>query len=293
MQVRHIATARDAPVAALAAFQHRVAMWNLAALRLTIEFDTVLDFGGKRLALSPDGACCIGAAYIRRGLAAYSTNTGEMLWSRLDLKQAQRVSFSADGSKVYCGFDRRACHVLDPHSGHTVRTIRGVRGVWASELNAAEFHDANRPLFYPNPDRSPVPIDRTTFAFLDVAFGSDTICTSESRGPVRCFDQRGGEMWRSPMGAGEHVLKLTYSSMEKAFFGVAWSFTQGGPRVLCRFDELSGRIHTVASVGECAETAFFGHGEYLLTSNGTIVDTETGNATAALPHHGHGFNAGA
>ena len=293
MQVRHIATARDAPVAALAAFQHRVAMWDLEALRLTIEFDTVLDFVGKRLALSPDGSCCIAAAYIRHGLAAYSANTGETLWSRRDLKQAQRVSFSADGTKVYCGFDRRACHVLDSHSGATVRTIRGVRGVWASDLTAAELHDVNRPMLYLHPDRAPVQIDRTTFAFLDVAFGSATICTSESRGPVRCFDQRGGEMWRSPMGAGEHVLRLTYSSMEKAFFGVAWSFTEGGPRLLCRFDELSGRIGTVASLGECAETVFFRHGEYLLTSNGTIIDTATGNVTAALPLDGHRSDVGA
>ena len=283
MQVRHIAIARDAPVAALAAFKSRVAMWDLEALRRTIEFDTVLDFGGRRLTLSPDGSRCIAAAYIRYGLAAYDTNTGMLSWSRRDLKKPQHVTFSADGTAVYCGFDRRACHVLDARSGNTLRTIRGVRRIWTSELHAAELHDANRPMLHWRPDHSPVPIARTTFAFLDVTFGPTAMCTSESGGPVRCFDERGRELWRTPMRAGEHVLTLSYSSAARAFFGVAWPFQHGGQRVLCRFDELSGRRATVAIIGDCAVAAFFRHGECLLTSGGAIIDTATGRMTAQLP----------
>jgi outer membrane protein assembly factor BamB len=283
MQVRHIAIARDRPVAALAAFESQVAIWDLQTLRRTLEFDTVLDFGGRRLAMSSDGSCCIAGAYNRDGVAAYDTNTGRVLWSRRDLKKVQYVSFNAESTAVYCGFDRRACHVLDARSGVTVRTIRGVRRVWASELNAAEFRDGTQPMFHPRPDGSPVRIGRTTFAFLDVAFGSDTMCTTESRGPVRCFDESGRELWRTPMRDGEHVLTLTYSADARAFFGVAWPFQHGGPRVLRRFDELSGRSDTVVIVGDCADTAFFRHGECLLTSDGAIIDTSTGQVTAQLP----------
>ena len=102
MQVRHIAIARARPVAALAAFESQVAIWDLQTLRRTIEFETVLDFGGRRLALSSDGSCCIAGAYNRDGVAAYDTNTGRVLWSRRDLKKVQYVSFSA----AFAGFGR-------------------------------------------------------------------------------------------------------------------------------------------------------------------------------------------
>jgi hypothetical protein len=51
-------------------------------LRPQIRFETVLDFGGKGLALTPDGSACIAGAYRAQGIACYAAADGRMLWQR-------------------------------------------------------------------------------------------------------------------------------------------------------------------------------------------------------------------
>lgn len=65
-----------------------VQVWSLERQALESDFDTVLDFGGQRLALCTtlDQLVVIAGAYERHGICGYNARTGERIWQRKDLK---------------------------------------------------------------------------------------------------------------------------------------------------------------------------------------------------------------
>src|SRR5689334_2488504 len=130
--IRHLAAASMTERIAAARFEREVAIWDLSTRQRTSAFDTVLDFGGRRLALTPDGSRCIAGAYSRRGIACYNASNGGLVWRRPDLTGVQYISVSPDGKRVFCGFGTGPCVVLDVESGETLERWRGVRRVIGS-----------------------------------------------------------------------------------------------------------------------------------------------------------------
>jgi hypothetical protein len=55
LDIRHISTSLSGHTIALAEFEKRVQIFDINSLHIISEFDTVLDFGGQRLAISEDG----------------------------------------------------------------------------------------------------------------------------------------------------------------------------------------------------------------------------------------------
>lgn len=127
-RIRHLAASHAGPRAAAATFQSEVEIWDIASGQRVSAFDTVLDFGGRRLAIGPDGDWCVAAAYHVHGIACYDTASGAERWRRKDLKKCQYVGVSCDGRRIYCCFDERPCFVLDASTGETLESLRGVRG---------------------------------------------------------------------------------------------------------------------------------------------------------------------
>jgi hypothetical protein len=68
MNVRHLATAYTGRIAAAAAFNSTVATWDLNAKSPLAMFESVLEFGGRRLAIDTVGERCAAAAYDSGGL---------------------------------------------------------------------------------------------------------------------------------------------------------------------------------------------------------------------------------
>jgi hypothetical protein len=131
--IRHIAPAATTDRLFLTAeFEHRVRLWSFADHSLTAELDTVLDFGGQRLALC--GAATpivVAGAWERHGICGYAPD-GTRLWQRKDLRQPQHISPAAGGALVVACFDQRPLHVLDAVSGETRATVRAVRRYYDS-----------------------------------------------------------------------------------------------------------------------------------------------------------------
>ena len=283
-EVRHLATSFGGTKAVAAAFAGTVSVWDVQSGEHVSTFETVLDFGGRRLAINERGNLCAAAAYSRLGLACYETGIGSLVWSRADLKQLQRLSVSADGSRLYCGSEITACAVLDFETGQSLDLWRGVRRVVESRYESVVLLDQARPVMRRVDTGASIPVPRTTFAFLDAAFGPELLCVSESGGPVRGLEtQSGREVWRCVQPPGRHVLRLTYIGSERAFGAVEYSYTQPGcPRVLVLLDAATGARLDVADLGSLAEAEFCTEGQGLLTSNGQVLSTRTGNVIRIL-----------
>lgn len=100
-------------------------VWDVAAGEKVSEFDTGMDFGGRRLAISADGERVVTGAYHRHGVEAWEAETGRRLWQRKDLKKVQHISVILQ-AEIFASLQDAAGVVLNMESGKDVRRIRGV-----------------------------------------------------------------------------------------------------------------------------------------------------------------------
>lgn len=277
---RQSAAASGARRAAFSEFEQTVSVWDLDPPRHVATFPTILDFGGARLALSHDGATVVCAAYHREGVAAYSAETGELLWQRRDIKRPQRISASTRGQVAYVATDDGLCAVVSLDTGEVTHTLRGVRWIVESPFSRLFFVDQSRPAVTDAKFKTLVAVQRTTFAFLDVAFGPKSFAVAESGGPVTCIDlDSGRKQWTHAPVGGVHCLALTYSEPLAAFAGVLWPFENGGPKELVTFDQ-RGSPTVLKNLGDSSwDECFCQRGSTLLTSDGSVVSLPSGLVT--------------
>jgi WD40 repeat protein len=182
VRIRQIAISPNGRRAALGAFDTAVEIWDLTRPKRISCFDTVLDFGGSRLALSRDGSVVVTADYERRGIAGYDAESGKLIWQRQDLKKVQQLTPSLHTNRIYAGFETGSGCALDGGTGETIfRTLRGVRRFIESPHGPLMFLDQTRPAVIVADDSRPLfTIKRLTFALLAIAFSPDQIAVSEA-----------------------------------------------------------------------------------------------------------------
>lgn len=126
--ISHLATSTDGDLFATATFERSVTVWSLKQRQLVAAFNTVLDFGGVRLAMAGgERPKVIAGAYLVHGVAGYDALSGEIVWHRKDLKGVQQVSVCEETRKVAVGLERGPLHVLDLETGETFFTFRGAK----------------------------------------------------------------------------------------------------------------------------------------------------------------------
>ena len=279
--IRHLCCPYDGPRIAGAEVEYTVYVWDLKTRKRVSVFDSVLDFGGRRLAINPRGDMCAIASYRLGGLACYASDTGEAICIRDDLKKLQYVSYSQDGKRLYCGSETGPLTVLDAETGADLVRYPSTVNVYSSPFQPLELLEkrGKGPFELRDFEGNRIAkIGRTTFAILDAAFSPDRLCITESGGPVRCLDAKtGAELWRYTPRPCHHILKLAYSYKAGAFYGVEREYMKTGKKRLLRLDPELGKPTLAASLGKpCATEVFCSRGEALLTSEGELIDVITG-----------------
>lgn len=269
---------------AAAEFEHKVSIWDLDSGEKISEFETVLDFGGKRILLSHDGKLCITAAYDKYGLVCYSTDNGRALWNRGDISKVQVLTISKDGEKVYCGNDSGPCNIIDIKTGKDLAKIRGVQAVYESLYEEIVFEDRKNPVLRYQNGSKIAEIKRESFAILSVIFGIDSLCLSESGGFTRFIECcTGKEIWRYVPPKGSHIIHLGYLERMDKFAGIEWPYEKGDEMKLLMFDQKTQRSVTVIQFESQAAVEFTSSGEMFINSDGTIRNTSTGEVIKKLP----------
>jgi WD40 repeat protein len=280
--IRHLAASRDGSVLAAAEFESTVHLWDLETLAPLRTFETTLDFGGSRLAVSPDGGLIVVGSYESDGIAAYRSSDGSEMWRRKDLKKVQQLRFSHDGRLVCC-FDGSPCERLDPMSGKSGKALRGVRKFWASDIGSQCLLVHARDYVLADAKTNLAIIPKASFAVLSAAFSPSEICISEAGGSVRCFSLKSGAMlWRFDPPEGTHFLRLAYQESSDQFVGISWPFQNGGCYKLCRFDRDSGEARPQAEISSAYACAFWRNGSRLITASGAVIDLTSGHVEATL-----------
>lgn len=283
-RIRHISTSRNGARIAVGAWERRVAVWDAVAGSRLSEFDTILDSGGKRLAITPDGTRLVVGAYNADGIRCYDAISGKELWRRKEKKGVQTILISPDGNRAYCEFADGPLHVMDVQTGSTIEPKRAVTGVFESPFESAVFLETRSGSYrIERQSDEPIKVERESSAILSVAYAPGQFLVSEMGGPIRClFVADGREAWRFSPASGTHALACGFDETVHQFAAVLWPYQTGGDCIVARFDPASGEQTGSFIVRDAAVFGFLKSGSQLLTWDGTIRTVADGQVVAKL-----------
>lgn len=273
--IRHLAACDDSSRIAAALFESTVQIWDWDKARQIGEFETILDFGGQRLALAAGGSICITGSWTD-GLAAYSVPSGDGIWQRPDLTRVQLLTLGASGQEINCGFDTSPLAVIDVNTGDVLKTLPDTRRIFASRFCRCDFVEENEQYRIVGAYTSAIP--STSFALHDAALSPEAVCIAESG--IRCIElESGRQVWHHPsLGAN----RLAFCAADYNFYCLA---VTNRPPHHCSLVRLAPNLidcDQVAFIGPCSEAAFSQSGNVLVTMRGTLYETSTGHLLKQL-----------
>ncbi len=278
-EIRHISTTFNGRRIALAEFQSQVQIFDISTLSVISEFQTILDFGGTRMAISENGRICICGCWERHGIIAYNADTGEKIWQRKDLKKLQHLYIlPLDTNSLFAQFDTGASRILNIETGMDIKKLNGIKLYWESPYDSVNVHEkASRIELVDRRNQKVVAkIQKETFATLALAFSPGSFIISESGGPLSCYHITDGRLlWQIALGLDGHFLTLSFHPLLKRFLGVTWPFMKGGNKKLKLINPLTGVIEKEMDINCPTETEFALTGQVLITSDRTLIDTES------------------
>jgi len=273
-EISHIATSYSGNIFAVAEFEKMVYVWDFDKDLRIQSIESILDFGGRRLAISPNGEICAAGAYNKYGISMYDVGTGKILWNRKDLKRVQILKFNPGGDKIYACFETKPMHIIDCYTGEVCKTLRGKRKIWFSPLDESYILEDNIKIrFYNDVLNTNFEINRETFAILDVTYSEDTVFTSESGGALRAISTIDGEeKWRAYF-EDNHFLRIGYNKENNLIYGVLWNFEKGGNSRLYTLESNKGKVLNIIEMEkDTYATGFIKNCSYLICSNGSVYD---------------------
>ncbi len=275
--MRHLATSYKGKRFATALFERVVSVWDLEEGDMVCEFDTCLDFGGRRLAISEEGSIVVTGSYNLNCISAYTIPKGLLLWKRSGLIGVQSIKFDPWKDHLFVCFDDAPSLLLDAQTGSSITALAIASQVIISQYNReivaleknGTVHICDSKSF-----NRIFSIKKETFAVLSIAFTPDCICISDSAGTIRCFDLKDQALlWRFKPPKGWHFLKIAYNEQRRLLFGVLWGFDAGGEHEIYWFQPSTGEVvGRIALPGLAVETEFALRGNFLITSDGIIYD---------------------
>lgn len=289
--IRHLAITDESTIVAAALFEKTVQIWSWKTGQQLGEFQTMLDFGGRRLALTPDGSACIVGAWGQRGdggrgLAAYSIPDGGILWNRTDIRHTQCVRVSGSGREIYCGVEGSSAHIIETATGATLGRVRSASEIIGSRYASHQLIVQKKR--YSVRGGSEFEIQPASFALLDAAFSPEAVCLSEPKnamhpreeiGGIRMIDLVTGEtQWHLDLGSNH----LAFNSADQKFYCVAVARMAPHNRSLIRLAGSLLECDQILSLGRGWEEAFSPSGQVLVTAQGDVYESSTGTLLSHL-----------
>jgi len=282
--IRYLSTSRFSHRLAASFWERTVQIWDLDRSEQVGQFDTGRADGSNQLHLDPKGERGVVAAWSagsRGGVVCYEIPTGKLIWHRADLRHSQGIAFSTDGQSVWFEPNEGRVQRLDALTGNTLERLTGLKHVHTNPYSSEVFIEKRSGGYVLRRTKDFI-IPKITFAILDVAFGMESLCLTESGGPVRCINCRSGvEIWRYEPDKRNHVLKLWYREPDRHFYGVQWQYHSGGPHKLMRFQGGSDQMEEICQL-DSWEEAVCGGLDCLVASSGEIISLSSGRPLGRL-----------
>lgn len=275
-KIRHIATSGNGNIIALGEYKKNVQIFDISKLKVVSEFETILDFGGKRITISEDGLTCICGCWERYGIRGYSSTNGEIIWERPDLKKVQYIQLvHSNPNLIFTCYEKGISKFLNIKTGEDVEDLKGVSRYYEHPFSRKIILQTNKGYELINRSylQNKILIEAQSFSALDITHGKSSFLISESAGPLSCYNVNTGELiWRNEFDKTGHYLRLGYNEEINQYLGIYWSFENGGDQLLRYFDPLNGQMHDELNIKEPAEAEFALKCKLLVTSEKEIIE---------------------
>ena len=282
--IRHLAILDEPAILAAAYFEKTVQIWSWKTREQLSQFDTIMDDGGRRLAMTDDGRICIAGSF-RRGLAAYSIPDGNLLWHRKDLRQVQYVHLSASGSEIFCGIEKPSVHIIETETGISLGEMPHAAKVISSQVGPHQLVARREDRYTLQSGSHELEFSASSFALLSAAFSPEAVCLSEPGTGIRCVDLSSGNvLWHLPeLGANE----VTFNQSDRRFY--CFGSLDTGPSepyqpLLIRLADRLIDCDTIDTATRPTSAVFTPSGTSLASMDGEVYETSSGNLLSWISH---------
>ncbi|MFD0680351.1 MULTISPECIES: hypothetical protein [unclassified Paenibacillus] len=253
-----------------AEFEKTVSVWSMIKMEKLATFDTVMDFGGSRLAVIPtENPLVVAGAYERYGVCGYNAITGGLLWQRKDLKKVQIIRWmpiSSKGVLVGAGFDTKPYLILNALTGETEQSLRGVREVYLHENGEFAIQTTDSEVRLCNlPDWKVA--WKKKGRLNRAAFNDEQVLLTWADG-TRCFNLNGQELWN----VENNFMEITWHKKLGHWLGIQHfgNRNEGKGMEIVQLDT-NGDVVFKTNIGLTSSWGFFADGGHLVTSSGEVL----------------------
>jgi WD40 repeat protein len=276
-KIRAIAATFDGDRFAVAEFDRHVQIWHLTE-GLVNKFATDFDAGNKRLSISEGGKHLVVGGYSANRITAFDVDTGRQLWQRKDLKKCGSVKIlNHFNNRVFVKLEKQGTQILDIDTGDTVDQLKGTEFYYENPFAATDLLERSTSfLLEERPKRKTIKsISKKKFAILDATFSKDKVICAYSGNPLEAISLINFEpVWTTTVVG--HFLEIEYSKELDKVLGIRWEYENRSPIFLSYVNINTGEIEKEINLGEPIELEFLKQGTLLLTSQGKLYSTSTG-----------------
>jgi hypothetical protein len=267
-----------------AAATEDITVWSLSDRKLVSHFKSVMDFGGRRLAILPVNEPIVFAgAYDRHGLCAY-TIEGEPIWHRRDLKKVQTIAigrYTAPHFQLGVECASGPYHLLEPATGEGEHDLPGVHYAYdgpahflAESTGGIELYRQGADEMVWSRPRNLVDFDGiidatvtdSRFAYSERALGND----------VRCYSLNGTELWNWSPPKNCVAEQIRWDADRRVWRLIERESGSPLPKTLVTLDPQGAQV-AQTRLEDAEYMEFLDGGRYLVTSKGQVLACESGS----------------
>jgi outer membrane protein assembly factor BamB len=263
---------------AVAEWESNIQVWDIED-GLVSKFQTDIVSGmANAISISEDGKYLAVVGYDHNTVTLYGTKSGEVIWRRKDIeKPSTAIILSYYTSLIYIDTENQGAFLLDRKTGNTIEKLKGVEFIRENPYsNVDQFQKSSTSVLINRMDRKIIKnFTHKSFAILDAAFSKDKIICAYSGNPVEAISLTTFKILWTTRVVG-HLLEVEYSNELNKVLAIRWEYEKGSPKFLCYINIETGEVEKEINLGEPIKIEFLKKGSIMLTSQGKLYSTLTG-----------------
>ncbi|MGG9961168.1 WD40 repeat domain-containing protein [Ferruginibacter sp. SUN106] len=277
-KIRAISATVNGDRFAVSEWNSNVQIWDIKS-GLVSKFTTDIVSGmTNAISIAEDGKQIAIAGYDHKTVTLYDVDSGDIIWQRKDIKKpATAIILNYYPNLIYINTENQGAFLLDRKTGATVEKLRGIEFIRENPYSATDlFEKSSTSTLANRGDRKIIKrFTHKSFALLDACFSKDKIICAYSTNPTEAISLSNFEtLWT--INVTGHFLDIEYSNELDKILGIRWEYEKGSPKYLCYINIKTGNVEKEINLGEPIEIKFLKQGSLMLTSEGKLYSTITG-----------------
>lgn len=263
---------------AVSEWEKKVQVWDIEkGFVCKIETDIISGMSNA-ISISESGNQLAIAGYDQNTITLYDIDKGTISWQRKDLKEpATVIILNRYLSLIFIDTENHGAFFLDRETGKTIERLQSIEFVRENSYsNIDQFERKSVSTLINRTNRSAIgSFKHKSFAILDACFSSDKIICSYSGNPLEAVSLTSFQTLWTTRVVG-HFLEIEYCKELNKILGIRWEYETGGPKFLSYINIDNGFVEKEINIGEPNEVGFLKRGQFLLTSQGNLYSTISG-----------------